>query len=195
MAITALKDALRESLDIYQKLLDDPSLDGFERNFVRCASCIVSALRQGNTVLLAGNGGSAADAQHFAAELVGKYRKKRKGLPAIALTTDSSILTAVSNDFSFEEVFARSVEALGNPGDVFIGISTSGNSKNIIAALDRARHLQMFTIGLLGGTGGRSKELCDYTLIVPTENTPRIQECHTLLLHALCEEIDKELTW
>jgi len=151
---------------------------------------LITALRAGGKILVCGNGGSAADAQHLAAELVGRFGHARRGLPAIALTTDSSALTSIGNDFGFDAVFARQVEALARPGDVLIGISTSGNSRNVIAAINTATELGVTTLGLLGGNGGLLKDLLDYSLIAPSSDTPRIQECHILIAHIWCAMID-----
>jgi phosphoheptose isomerase len=152
---------------------------------------LLAALRSGGKILLCGNGGSAADAQHIAAELVGRFAHARRGLPALALTTDSSALTSIGNDFGFEQVFARQVEALAREGDMLIGISTSGNSRNVIEAVRVARELGVTTIGLLGGSGGALKDLVDHALIVPSDDTPRIQECHILIGHIWCAMIDE----
>lgn len=151
---------------------------------------ILQTLKAGNKILLCGNGGSAADAQHFASEITGRYKKERKGLPAIALTTDSSALTAISNDYGFEAIFERQIEALANKGDLVIGISTSGTSPNIINALKKAKKLECKTIGLSGRDGGLMKDMCDSCLIIPSEDTPRIQEMHILLIHTICQMID-----
>ncbi len=155
---------------------------------------IVAVFKNGKKVLIAGNGGSAADAQHFAGEFVCRFKKERRALPAIALTTDTSVLTAWSNDYSFETVFARQVEALGSAGDVFIAISTSGNSKNLLAAITAAKQRGMQVISFLGGTGGQMKGLATTEISVPSTNTPRIQEIHTLLLHIISEEVEKTIT-
>ncbi len=141
---------------------------------------------RGGKLLLCGNGGSASDAQHIAAEFVGRFVAARRGLPAVALTTDTSILTAVGNDFGFETIFARQVEALGVEGDMLIGISTSGNSANVAKALTKAREQGMATFGLLGGTGGCCLELCDRAIIVPSTQAARVQELHILIGHILC---------
>ncbi|MEW6729578.1 MAG: D-sedoheptulose 7-phosphate isomerase [Pseudomonadota bacterium] len=151
----------------------------------------VVALRRGSRIFLCGNGGSAADAQHIAAELVGRFAHARRGLPAIALTTDTSALTSIGNDFGFDHVFARQVEALAREGDILIGISTSGNSRNVIEAVKVAREMGVTTIGLLGGSGGALKDLVDHVLIVPSHDTPRIQECHILIGHIWCAMIDE----
>ncbi|MFI3279303.1 MAG: SIS domain-containing protein [Rikenellaceae bacterium] len=140
----------------------------------------------GGKVLLCGNGGSASDAQHIAAEFVGRFVAQRRALPAVALTTDTSILTAVSNDFGFETVFERQVEALGSEGDLLIGFSTSGNSKNVLKALEKARAMGMITVGLLGGSGGSCLDLCDYAIVVDSPEAARVQEVHILIGHILC---------
>ena len=141
-------------------------------------------------VLIAGNGWSAADAQHWAAEFMWRYKLERNPLPAIALTTDTSNLTAVGNDYGFDEVFARQVQWLGNVWDVFIGISTSGNSANVIKAIEICKQKGIETIALLGKWGGKIKDMVDLALIVPSDNTPRIQECHQTIYHTICEEIE-----
>ena len=156
-----------------------------------CRVCGEAILR-GNKIMLAGNGGSAADAQHLAAEFVGRFLKERRGLPAIALTTDSSILTAVGNDYGFEEVFARQVLAIGREGDVFIGLSTSGRSRNVIRAVEEAKGKGILTVGFLGGgnDGGELGRLADFAVVVPSMVTARVQEMHILIGHILCEYID-----
>jgi D-sedoheptulose 7-phosphate isomerase len=157
------------------------------------AAILVKALSSGHKLLLLGNGGSAADAQHFAAEIVGRFRLERRGLPAIALSTDTSILTAIGNDYGFEVIFRRQVEALAVAGDVVIGISTSGSSKNIVAALSLAREMGCSTIGLLGRDGGTIKDLVDLDLTIPSQDTPRVQEGHITIIHILCDLIEKGL--
>jgi D-sedoheptulose 7-phosphate isomerase len=154
------------------------------------ADDMAERLRRGCKILVAGNGGSAADAQHLAAELSGRYVKERKALAGIALTTDSSALTAIGNDYGYEVVFSRQVEALGRPGDVFIGISTSGNSPNVIKAVESAKALGLHTIGLLGKDGGKLKDLVDEALVVPSSVTARIQEVHQMVYHFWCEALD-----
>ena len=158
----------------------------------KASQIAVDTLKQGNKILLCGNGGSAADAQHIAAELTGRYKRERRGLPGIALTTDTSALTAISNDYGYDRVFDRQVEALANKGDLLIGISTSGNSANIISALKLAKELGCSTIGFSGRDGGKMNEVCDVNLIVPSDNTPRIQEMHLLFGHTICQIIDNE---
>lgn len=150
-------------------------------------------LLSGHKVLIFGNGGSASQAQHFAAELVNKFLKDRSPLPALSLTTDTSALTSIANDFSFDLVFSRQIEALGKKGDIAIGLSTSGNSPNIISAFESARKKGLKTIAVTGKSGGKLASVCDYLLEVPSDVTPRIQEVHLLILHILAEEIEKRL--
>ncbi len=157
----------------------------------KASALAVETLKRGNKVLLCGNGGSAADAQHIAAELTGRYKTERRGLPGIALTTDTSALTAIGNDYGYDRIFDRQVEALANKGDLLIGISTSGNSANVIAALSLAKSLGCATLGFSGRDGGEMTEVCDVNLIVPSENTPRIQEMHILFGHTICHIIDE----
>lgn len=152
---------------------------------------MIACLRGKKKILMAGNGGSAADAQHFAAELAGQFIHKRRGLPVLALTTNSSITTAIGNDFGYDHIFSRQVEGLGHLGDIFIGISTSGNSLNLIRAFDTAKKNGLVTVGLLGRDGGRMKELCDLKLIVPSQSTQYIQEAHIMIIHELCALIDE----
>jgi len=159
------------------------SLEALEEIIETAGSLLSKALIDGHRILVCGNGGSAADAQHFAAELVGRFEAERKGLPAIALTTDTSILTAIGNDYGYERVFSRQVDALGKPGDVLIGISTSGNSRNVMEAVASARDTGMHTIGLLGATGGLLAKAVDTPIVVTAKRTARIQEAHILILH------------
>ncbi|MFQ5605823.1 MAG: SIS domain-containing protein [bacterium] len=157
------------------------------------ANQCLRSLRGGNKIILFGNGGSAADSQHIAAELVSKFTQNRKALRAIALTTDTSILTSVANDFAFEEVFARQVEALGNAGDTALAISTSGQSANIIKAVRMAKEMGLATVGFTGKNGGKLVEYVDLCFRVPSQNTARIQEVHITAAHALCDILEKEL--
>jgi D-sedoheptulose 7-phosphate isomerase len=177
-----------DSLETKRKFFDSQSTD-----LERAASMISVALNSGGKLLLFGNGGSAADAQHIAGELVNRFLQNRRALPAIALTTDGGVLTCIANDTGFENIFARQIEALGNDGDVCIAISTSGQSANIIAACKQARSQGVKVIGLLGRDGGKVAPLCDLALIVPGEDTQRIQETHNLVGHILCELIESEL--
>lgn len=157
-------------------------------------SLIGQRLFNGKKVLICGNGGSAADAQHIAAELTGRYKTNRRPLPGIALTTDTSALTAIANDFGYSQVFSRQVHALASEGDVFIGISTSGNSESVNNAMQTAKQLGCYTVGLLGRDGGPLKNLWDCALVVPSNDTPRIQEMHIMIGHIICEYVDKAVT-
>ena len=154
------------------------------------ANLCIDCLQNGGKILIFGNGGSAADAQHIAAEMVGRYKVERKGLPAIALTTDTSALTSIGNDYGYNHIFDRQVEALANEGDAVIGISTGGSSANVISALKLANKLGCKTIGLSGRDGGEMNTLCDINLVVPAEDTPRIQEMHIVIGHTICHLID-----
>jgi phosphoheptose isomerase len=167
------------------------ALKGLIPTIAATGSALVATLRQGGKVLLCGNGGSAADAQHIAAELVGRFVRARPGLAAIALTTDTSALTAIANDFGYEQVFARQVQALGRSGDVLVAISTSGNSANVIAAVTQAQAQGMKVVGLLGGDGGALAARVDQALIVPSRETARVQECHILIGHIWCQMVDE----
>jgi len=175
----------RRALELVAKQLAKPLADA--------AELIGEALTAGGKLLVMGNGGSAADAQHLAAELVGRFLRERRALPALALTTDSSILTAVANDFGFDQVFKRQVEALARPGDVVVGISTSGRSANVLQGLEAARGLGCATIGLLGGDGGKIAGAVDLALTVAVRETPQIQEMHILLIHLLCDLVEQKL--
>ena len=154
------------------------------------ANICINSLKNGNKILLIGNGGSAADAQHIAAEIIGRYKEDRKGLPAIALTTDSSAITSIGNDFGYLDIFSRQVEALANKGDVLIGISTGGTSANVVNGLKIARNVGCKAIGLSGKDGGEFNNLCDVNIVVPAEDTPRIQEMHILIGHTICHLIE-----
>jgi D-sedoheptulose 7-phosphate isomerase len=160
---------------------------------VKIAEITLQALQRGNQILLCGNGGSAADAQHIAAEFVNRFLYDRPALPALALTTDTSILTAIGNDSDFSHLFARQVETLGKAGDLLYAISTSGNSPNVVLAVEAARKRGIETIGFTGGEGGRLAPLCDYALIVPSRSTPRIQEAHITVGHIICQIVEERL--
>jgi D-sedoheptulose 7-phosphate isomerase len=181
-----LTNSLREHLETFQKLLDS-LLPDIERS----GQMICDALTSGKKILLCGNGGSAADAQHIAAELVGCYEKQRRSWPAIALTTDTSALTAVSNDLGYEEVFARQLAGLAQTGDIVIAISTSGRSKNVLKAAERARELGCRTIALTGASSDPLGSICDLTVAVPSKRTSRIQEAHITIGHLWCELVDQ----
>ena len=154
---------------------------------------MVQVLRQGGAIYWCGNGGSAADSQHLAAELVGRFKGNRRALRSAALSTDSSVLTCVANDYSFDAIFARQIEALGRPGDLLIGISTSGNSGNVLCALQAAKALGLHTVGLLGKDGGKAKALVDHAIVIPSATTARIQEAHILIGHCFCDLIEDGL--
>jgi D-sedoheptulose 7-phosphate isomerase len=167
------------------------SVEALEGAIQASAERIADTLKRGGKILLMGNGGSAADSQHLAAEFVGRFKMERRGLAAIALTTDTSILTAIANDYGAARVFARQIEALGRQGDCVIGISTSGNSANIIEAFLVAREIGCHTIGLLGNNGGRMVPLCDLLIVVASNDTPRIQECQILIGHIICDLVER----
>lgn len=189
--LKAIQDTIQTSIELKQRFFAEHS-----ETILKTARQTAEAIRRGGKILVFGNGGSAADAQHFAAELVHRLdhtRPERPGIPALALTTDSSTLTAIANDASFTQVFSRQIVALGRPEDVAIGISTSGNSPNIVEAIRQANQMGMFTIGLLGKDGGQLRELVDIPLIVPHHITARVQEVHLLIEHVLCELIEEEL--
>ncbi|MGH1366396.1 MAG: D-sedoheptulose-7-phosphate isomerase [Calditrichia bacterium] len=190
MFATEIRSQIEENIRVKQALLEN-----CEDVIAQCAEILIASLQNGGKLLLCGNGGSAADAQHLAAELVVRLRGsfKRPAIPAMALTVDSSILTAGGNDLGFQQIFARQVEAFGKPEDVLIGISTSGNSNNVLEAVEVAAANKMKTIALLGGSGGALSELVDLSLIVPSSNTARIQECHILVGHILCLLIEEAL--
>ena len=168
------------------------TLKTIEKSLESSAITCMNALSKGNKILLCGNGGSAADAQHIAAELVGRYKTEWRGLPAIALTTDTSTITSIANDFGYSKIFERQVEAIANKGDVLIGISTGGTSLNVINALKIAKNLECKTIGLSGKGGGNFNDICDINIIVPSDDTARIQEMHILIGHTICHFIDQK---
>lgn len=188
-----MKERINEVLSEQINNLENLRNSDYADNLKEIVKVIVESLKKGGKVLIAGNGGSAADSQHISAELIGRFMKERKAIPAIALTTDSSILTCMGNDYGYDAIFRRQVEGLGNKGDIFIGISTSGNSKNIIEAVEEARKKGLITIGLLGRDGGKLKELCDYDITFPYEETARVQEHHIMTYHMMCEFIENEM--
>ena len=165
-------------------------LRGQVDNIEKAARAVIESLKNGNKLLVFGNGGSAADSQHIAAELVGRFKMERKALPAIALTANTSILTAIGNDYGYDVVFSRQIEALGVKGDVAMGISTSGNSKNVIGALKKARSMGLKTIALSGGDGGVMKSGADISIVVETRDTPRVQESHIMIAHIICALVE-----
>ena len=167
--------------------------DSLIPEIIECVNITTKSLKKGKKIIVFGNGGSAADAQHIAAEFIGRFNLERKSLPAIALTTDSSILTSLSNDYSFETVFERQCESLVSKGDIIFGISTSGNSKNVLNGLKISKKLGGITIGLLGNKGGKIKKIVDYPLIVNSKSTPRIQEVHRVVSHLICDLVEKNV--
>lgn len=181
---------LRDTARNLQAMSEDTQLHA---TMAQVASACVATLRHGGKILFAGNGGSAADAQHLAGELVSRFNYDRPGLAAFALTTDTSVLTAIGNDYGYERLFARQIEAVGRAGDVFVAISTSGRSPNILAALDVARAKGLLTVGLTGRSGGRMAEYCDHVLRTPSDETPRIQEGHIAIGHTICWWIERQL--
>jgi phosphoheptose isomerase len=187
MSVDLFRSTLAETIALHRRVEADP------KPVLDAAAAIVDALGRGGKLLLFGNGGSAADAQHVAAELVGRFTRERVALAALALTTDTSVLTSVANDYAFDRVFARQVEALGKAGDVALGISTSGASPNVVAALEAARALRMQTIALTGGDGGAVGRLAAIHLNVPSEVTARVQEVHRTLLHVMCDLVERSV--
>ncbi|EOW3781605.1 D-sedoheptulose 7-phosphate isomerase [Campylobacter jejuni] len=185
-----IKEHFQESILVKEQILKDENLITLIKN---ASLEVIKAYKNGNKTLLAGNGGSAADAQHIAGEFVSKFYFDRPGIASIALTTDTSVLTAIGNDYGYENLFARQVQAQGVKGDVFIGISTSGNSKNILKALEFCKQKEIISIGLSGASGGAMNELCDYCIKVPSTCTPRIQEAHILIGHIICAIVEEEL--
>jgi D-sedoheptulose 7-phosphate isomerase len=181
---------LAQSLAALERATRDAALRAAARTI---AADIIAALRSGNKLLIIGNGGSAADAQHIAAEIVGRYKQDRPGYAAIALTTDTSALTAISNDYGFEQVFARQVEGLGQRGDVLLALSTSGRSPNILAALRTARQRGLVTIGFTGTKGEALGAHCDHLLVAPSDDTPVVQQIHLTIAHAICDEIEQTM--
>ena len=190
LLIPAIAGQLRETADTLRVMSEDASLHAA---IGAVAAACIAALRQGNKILLAGNGGSASDAQHLAGELISRFHYDRPGLPAFSLSTDTSVLTAIGNDYGYENLFARQIEAIGNAGDVFIGISTSGRSPNIVKALQVARAKGVLTVGLTGHGGGQMPALCDHCLRVPSDSTPRIQEGHIAIGHTICMLIEQQI--
>ena len=184
------KEIFENSLKIKNEILRDLNL---WENLNNVISEIINAIKKEKKILIMGNGGSAADAQHFAGEFINRFLFEREPLPAIALTTDSSVLTCIGNDYSFELIFEKQVKALAKKGDILIGITTSGNSENIIKAFEAGKNIGTVNIGLLGKDGGKAKNFVDYPIIVKSNSTPRIQEVHITLIHIICEIVEKEV--
>ena len=189
LKMISLITMIEKELQSHQKMIEK-TIEVMIPEIEEAAKIVVETLKNGNKILLCGNGGSASDAQHIAAELVGRYKTERRGLPAISLNTDTSAMTAISNDYGYDRVFDRQVEALAREGDLLIAISTSGNSINIISAVAIAKLLGCRTIGLSGKEGGDMNRICHLNLVVPSDDTPRIQEMHILIGHILCQAVD-----
>ena len=187
-----MKDIINQEVNEHISVANSLFMQSEE--IVNCAKICINSLESGNKILLFGNGGSASDAQHIAAELVGRYKSERNGLPAIALTTDTSIITSIGNDFGYDKIFSRQVEAIANEGDVLIGISTSGQSDNVISALKLAKKINCTSVGMSGRGGGEMNEICDVNLVVKSEDTARIQEMHILIGHIICNLIDQKFS-
>ncbi|WP_313801736.1 D-sedoheptulose 7-phosphate isomerase [Cytobacillus sp.] len=185
-----MNDQIIDSIQVKQNIINDKKLMELIEQVSLQA---IEVYKKGNKIILGGNGGSAADAQHIAGELVSRFYFDRPGLPALALTTDTSILTAIGNDYGYERLFSRQIQANGNQGDMFIGISTSGNSPNILKALEECKAQNIMTVGLTGGQGGLMEELCDYCIKVPSNETPRVQESHILIGHIICSIVEEAI--
>ena len=190
MSLDAIIATFQASIDTKQALINDTKrLEGL----LEVAEVASTTIKAGHKIMLCGNGGSAADSQHIAAELIGRFEKERRSMAAIALTTDTSALTAIGNDYGYDQVFARQVEGLGQSGDLLIGISTSGNSKNVVKAMEVAQSKGIRTVALVGDKPeGAMQAIADYVLAVPSTNTARIQECHILIMHTLCQLVESE---
>ena len=186
-----IRDILKESITAKAYLLYDDALLG---KVEQAGRWIIAAVKKGNKVLICGCGGSAADSQHFAAELRGRFERERRALPAVALTTDTSALTALANDYGFDIVFERQIEALGRRGDVLVAISTSGRSPSVLKAVRRARKMGIRTVGLTGKDGGKLAASADLALVMPAFNTARIQECHICVIHILCDIVERAIS-
>lgn len=186
--VDVVERQLKTSISVMQSVLADPQIG---KTVAAAAARTAQAMKEGRKLMVAGNGGSAADAQHLVAEFVSRLTVDRPALPAVALTVDTSILTAIGNDYAYENVFERQIEALGQPGDIFLALSTSGNSKNVIKGLERARQMGIVTIGYSGNGGGRMAAFCDYSVVVPSNVTMHIQESHIALEHIFCMLVEK----
>lgn len=185
-----IRENIQESIEAKMQLLQDERIVEL---IEQVAKVSIEAYKNGKKILVCGNGGSASDAQHMTGELVGRYKMERAGIPAIALNANVAVMTAIGNDYDYGSIFAKQVKALGQEGDVLFAISTSGNSANTVLACQQAKEMGIKTVGLTGAGGGRMMELCDYTIDVPSNNTPRVQEMHILIIHALCGIIEREL--
>ncbi len=190
MSLDAIKATFQASIDTKQTLINDMKC---LEELLEVAGVASSTIKAGHKIMLCGNGGSAADSQHIAAELIGRFEKERESMAAIALTTDTSALTAIGNDYGYDQVFSRQVEGLGQSGDLLIGISTSGNSKNVVKAMEVAQSKSIRTVALVGDKPGSAMQaIADYVLAAPSTDTARIQECHILMMHTLCQLVESE---
>jgi len=189
MIADILRSNIERSIEVHSRFMEacEPAL-------MAAADALVTAYRTGHKAIFFGNGGSAADAQHLAAEFLGRYLRERDPMPAVALNTNTSAVTAIGNDYGYDQVFSRQLKALAVPGDVAVAISTSGNSPSVIEAIECARRMGVYTIGLTGASGGRMRGLVDALIAVPSNETPRIQECHILAGHALCDAVEQAVT-
>jgi D-sedoheptulose 7-phosphate isomerase len=187
---TKINSIINASIQVKQDIIEKGELAA---TLEKVIAVITQAFKNGNSVYFAGNGGSAADAQHLAAEFSGRFYKDRKALPSEALHCNTSYLTAVANDYSYDVIYSRLIEGLAKPGDVLVGLSTSGNSGNIVKAFEKSKELKVVTIGFTGAAGGKMKDLSDYLINVPSTDTPRIQESHILLGHIICELVEKNI--
>jgi D-sedoheptulose 7-phosphate isomerase len=185
-----IRKQIEESINVKKLILDDKVI---LKSIKEVATICSRSLKKGNKIIFAGNGGSAADAQHLAGEMVNRFGFERPGLSAIAITTDTSIITSISNDYGFEKLFSRQIEAIGKKGDILISLSTSGNSANIIEGIKEAKRAGLTTIGLTGKSGGKMSHLCDLCLMIPSDETPRIQEAHILIGHIICSSVEISL--
>jgi D-sedoheptulose 7-phosphate isomerase len=188
--MTEIKKQIEESIKVKKLVLNDEKI---LKSIKEAAKLCCEALQKGNKIIFAGNGGSAADAQHLAGELVNRFGFERPGIAAIAITTDTSILTSISNDYGFKRLFARQIEAIGKKGDILFSFSTSGNSANIIEGIKQARKKGIINIGFTGKSGGKMKTICDLCLTIPSDETPRIQESHILIGHIICSSIENSM--
>jgi len=185
-----IDEQLKQSYEVKKKLLEDTKI---KTEIQEVAEKCVEVYRRGNKTLIAGNGGSASDSQHMAAELSGRFNFDRPGLPSVALTANTSALTAIGNDYGYDKVFSRQLQADGAEGDMFIGLSTSGNSLNILKAIEECKKKGIVTVGLTGASGHKMAEVCDYCIMVPSKSTARIQECHILIIHLICAVVEESL--
>lgn len=188
-----MKKIIKNTINEQIKNLENLQKSDFSDKIEEISQAIITALKNNKKIMIAGNGGSASDAQHFAGEIVGRFLLERKGLAAVALNTDTSVITCIANDYSYDDIFSRQIEAIGQEGDIFIGISTSGNSKNIIKAVEICKRNNIQTIGFLGKDGGKLLDLCDTNLLLPYKSTARVQEHHIMAIHLICEYVEEKL--